>query len=251
MLNKVCRTWFFWAAISAFALAVITCLVFVDDAEAATWKKSGDDLVSGSSRIYYSMIDPYNFDGSHKVTFIIYKKTKNGSPKKICSVKARDINLCGYYKKKLYYSTDASGSFSGSLYVYKEKTKKKKRLIKYGYHFEIKGKYLIGVPNSGSWGPMELYSVNMSTAKAKRISSYAVGYRIRGSKIYYMKTAKPKRGSINPYNVRVMKCNLSGSKRKAVSKSYSARYFGLIDSHSAEYSYEYPNGDSVYRTIRF
>lgn len=251
MLNKVYRTWFFWAAISAFALAVMTCLVFVDEADAATWRKSGEDLKCGGSRIYWTVDNPYYYDGSHKVTFSVYKKSKGDISKKLCSVKARDVNLCGYYKKKLYYSTDASGSFAGSLYVYKEKTKKKKRIIKYGYNFEIKGKYLIGVPNSGDWGPMELYSVNMSTAKVKRISSYAFGYRIRGSKIYYMKTAKPKYGSINPYNVRVMKCNLNGSKRKAVSKSYSARYFSLINSHSAEYTYEYSNGNSVSRTIRF
>lgn len=249
MTQKVSRIGFLWAVVAAFALAVLMGLAFADDAHAATWKKSGEDLKCGSTRIYYQCTNPdalYNYE---KATFKIYKKSKSGKAKLICKVKAYDVNLCGYYGKKLYYSTDATGSEAGSLYVYNEKTKKKKRVVKYGYHFEIKGKYLIGQPNSGAWGPGLLYSVNMATAKAKKISSKASEYFIKGSKIYYLQGEYQR--SNGHFKFKVMKCNLSGSGKKAASKAYYGTSFRFKNTHTVEYWYRTAIGNTIEDSFRF
>lgn len=244
MLNKVCRTWFFWAAISAFALAVMTCLVFVDDADAATWRKSGEDLRCGGSKIYYVSSNPSAFPGGEKATITIYKKTRNSSPKKICSVKAYDVNLCGYYKKKLYYSKDAAGSMPGSLCVYNEKKKKAKRLVKHGYYFKSKGKYLIGQPNTGAWTPMNLYSVDMSTSKVRKITSSATDFLIKGSKVYYLQSSKRVVSNGN-FRFRVMKCKLNSSTKKAVSKVHYGTGFVFRNSHIVR-NYCYTASGSIF-----
>lgn len=250
MTQKVSRVGFLWAVVAAFALAALVGLAFADDAHAATWKKSGEDLKSGSTRIYYQCANPdalYNFE---KATFKIYKKSKSGKAKLICKVKAYDVNLCGYYGKKLYYSVDATGSEAGSLYMYNEKSKKKKRVVKYGYNFQMKGKYLVGTPNSGAWGPMSLYSVNMATAKAKKITSTAGDYFVKGSKIYYLQSTKNLQSN-GHFGFKVMKCNLSGSGKKAVSKLHYGTYFRFKNTRTVEYSYRTAIGNTIEDSFRF
>lgn len=197
-------------------------------------------VLSNGSSIYY-LENNYVTDIGY-----IYRIKTNGTGRTyIGKVKTADL-LSAYYDGNLYLDCHAKNDYTLiHTYRFNLKSKKATRVVKNMAVSFSDGKYLVGSPNSGAYGPNDLYSYNCKTKKKTKITGKFGGASKVGSKIYYAEFLSNGYGSVHTFRIR--RCNFSGSSKKTVISQIKASSIRKITSTYVYYQSYTRSGYRYYR----
>lgn len=234
-----------WLSIAVLSVSVALVAIMADpsDAEAASWRATGDGLTNGKATIYCE-------SNSSGTAYTIYKRSAPGrAATKLFSIKVSMLDyvtLAGYYNGNIFYSVGMSHAIPRTLKVYKTSTKKIKTFKGPGADFQMSGKYLIAMSDpSNVHSARKLYSINMSTCKSKKISSASFGYTIRKGKLYFLKGTSLKKSNYS-YLLGVYRSKLTGRSQKRVTKTVRGH-----DAYMYERSASIVTPSNKYVTVKF
>lgn len=112
-------------------------------------------------------------------------------------------------------------------YQFNIRTKMLIRIAKDAMVVEVKGKYLILKPNTGSIAPLPIYSYDCATKKKRIIAQKGDNTRIVGNKLYYS-VYKEEYNSSGKSVLRIYRCKLNGKGKKAISKDLECNFIFKI-----------------------
>lgn len=170
-------------------------------------------ILSNGSTVYY--LEGKYSGSSH--TGYIYRIKTNGTGRTYIGKVNRGSTLTAYYDGNLYLDCDDKNDCTLiHTYCFNLKKKTATRVIKNLSVHIFYGKYLIGAPNRGDYGPNDLYSYNCKTKKKTKITSKCGGSSKVGSKLYYAEFLNKGYSTVNSFRIR--RCNFSGSSKKTLAK---------------------------------
>lgn len=165
------------------------------------------------------------------VKTVIYRQ-KDGQSKKKLKTVTGSAYPCFEYKNVLYYEKDRKDDPTCiDLWSVNLKTLKVKKVFSNATARAYSGKYAVLMPNTGAVIPLPCHVYNLSTGKAKLLTSDCLSANIYNNKIYFAKAT----GSYvanKGWKVRIYRTNLSGSGKKAVSGYFYAMGVEKITSKS-------------------
>lgn len=168
---------------------------------------------------------------------LIYSQKKGSAKKKLLTVSG-SADLKFVYKGYLYYEKDRLDDPECiDFWALNLKTNKAKRICANKTVVARSGSYVVLMPNTGAVMPLKCIVYNLNTKKSKTLTNNCLGAAISGKKIYYAETSSNK--VTNNYKIRIYSCSLSGSGKKAISKSFTGNYCYNITSKYVQY---YKNG---------
>jgi len=153
----------------------------------------------------------------------LYQCNINGKNKKQLGTIKHGDSLAYYYGGKLYIEchdvydgTECDYTYI-STYEFNIRTKKTKKIIDNCTVWTAAKNILLGIPNSGDYGPTDLCLYNLKTKKKIRISKEANGScTTDGKKVYYVDFDNMQKNGYGHYILR--SCNVKGKNKKTVVK---------------------------------
>lgn len=205
--------------------------------KASTGRNLSYGILSNGSTVYYT---EGQYTGSSYIAYIYRIKT-NGKGRTYLG-KVKDASaLTAYYNGNLYLNCSDKRDYTLiHTYRFNLKTRRSSRVIKNMCVDTFYSKYLVGSPNSGAYGPNDLYSYNCKTKKKTKITSKSGCSSKSGSKLYYAEFLSNGYDSINTFRIR--RCNFSGSGKKTVVAKIKASSISRITSKYVYYR-AYRNGN--------
>lgn len=165
------------------------------------------DFVTNGKILYYSKPIKKINSYSWKNTIYCYNiKTKKS--RKIVS--GRDYRVCGCSGTYLYCGND-NGADGVNLFAVNVKTKKKKHMVNTVGDVMISNGKVVTRTNTGSVGNYPVHVFNLNGSGKKKIAD-GCHVTVKKGKIYYS------RYNMKTNKVRVYRCTLKGTKKKAVTK---------------------------------
>lgn len=171
-------------------------------------------ILSNGSTVYYMET---KYTGSSSIG-CIYRIKTNGTGRTYIGKVKNASALTAYYNGNLYLNCSDKKDYTlVHTYRFNLKSKKASRTIKNMCVDTFYSKYLVGSPNTGAYGPLDLYSYNCKTKKKTKITSKSGGSSKVGSRLYYAEFLDKGYSSVHTFRIR--KCNFSGSSKNCCSQN--------------------------------
>ena len=154
------------------------------------WKKiasSGSNIgcfTTNGGTVYYAT-SSYSYITSGGKSQVYSVPVKGGSSKRIVTINNKGISNIYRYKDKLYL-TERYGKSGSDLYSYSLKNKKHRKVSSRKVLYDAWQRY--GIVTNGryyKWAT-PLYSMNLSTGRTRKLTSYSYGHITSGNYVYYI-----------------------------------------------------------------
>lgn len=213
------------------------------------WKKIASPgttiscFTTNGSTVYYATSN-YTYWTSSGKSQVYSVSVKGGSTKRIITINKKWISNIYRYSDKLYL-TERYGKNGSDMYSYSLSNKKHRKMSSGGYLYDAWQGY--GIVTDGRYYKwvIPMYSMNLSTGRTKKLTSYCYGHVTSGNYVYYIS-----------YFRGISACRQSGSfviKRATVSgnnvKTLTKTLVGINPSISGNYVVYTYNGRT--RKVRF
>ena len=203
-------------------------------------------LVTNGSKIYYG-VEKSGSDGCSDY-MKIYRIDVSGKNKIYIGKVSHGSNVSGYYNGKLFVERDSyyKGSYDptqADTYSYDLSTKKLS-LVKRGFKIDQQnGKYILGSPYTGDYGPLQIHLYNASTKKIYKISSTGANAKFLNGKIYYadLKNLYNEKASSRKVSIKTSSYTGSNQKTLCTIKMENGGY--IVDINSSYVKYGKNNKD--------
>lgn len=182
----------------------------------------------------------------------LYRIKMDGTGKKYVATIKDAFSLKTYIDNKFFYTkTNKKDQTRDDFYSYDIKRKKSKKVMNNVGNILTCGKYILGMPSSGSYMPLWCSSINSQTNKQVRISNNTFFPSTQNGKIYYVElTGSP----LEPICI-VKSCNPNGSNKKAISKKFRVNQYNIYGRITSTYVYYYnmvsPNWQNRYYRFNY